>query len=246
MNAAGDRVAIGAPNDANGAISFVGKVRVYSWSGTAWTQMGVDIAGEAFNDQSGSSVSMNAAGDRVAIGAIFNASSRGQVRVYSWNGASWTQMGVDIDGEAAGDTSGRSVSMNEIGDRVAIGAHQNDGTGSNAGHVRVYSWNGTSWIKLGQDIDGEAANDFSGRSVQMNATGDRVAIGASSNANSKGHVRVYSWNGTSWIKLGQDIDGEADFDSSGWSVSMNAIGDKVAIGARNNSGTGHVRAYSLV
>ena len=50
-----------------------------------------------------------------------------------------TQLGSDIDGEAAGDFFGNSVSMNSAGDRVAIGAERNDGTASDAGHVRVYS-----------------------------------------------------------------------------------------------------------
>ena len=44
--------------------------------------------------------------------------------------------GLDIDGEVAGDGSGYSISMNAIGDRVAIGAPRNDGNGSSAGHVR--------------------------------------------------------------------------------------------------------------
>ena len=48
-------------------------------------------------------------------------------RVYSWNGSSWTQLGSDIDGEAASDNSGYSVSLNSDGDRVAIGATYNDG-----------------------------------------------------------------------------------------------------------------------
>ena len=34
----------------------------------------------------------------------------------------WQQQGQDIDGEAADDESGYSVSMNAAGDRVAIGA----------------------------------------------------------------------------------------------------------------------------
>ena len=38
---------------------------------------------------------------------------------------SQTQLGSDIDGEAEGDESGRSVSMNSAGDRVAIGALYN-------------------------------------------------------------------------------------------------------------------------
>ena len=58
---------------------------------------------------------------------------------------SQTQLGADINGEAASDQSGWSVSMNSDGTIVAIGAPSNDGNGSNSGHVRVYSWNGSQW-----------------------------------------------------------------------------------------------------
>ena len=87
------------------------------------------------------------------------------------------QLGSDIDGEAADDNSGRSVSLDSDGDRVAIGADLNDGTGTDAGHVRIYSWDGSSWNQLGSDIDGEAAGDAFGFSVSMDSDGDRVAIG---------------------------------------------------------------------
>ena len=39
----------------------------------------------------------------------------------------WTQVGADIDGEAAWDKFGTSVSMSSDGTRVAIGATGNDG-----------------------------------------------------------------------------------------------------------------------
>ena len=60
------------------------------------------------------------------------------MRVYAESGGTWTQVGADIDGEAVGDLSGLSVSMSSDGTRVAIGAPYNDGTGTDAGHVRVY------------------------------------------------------------------------------------------------------------
>ena len=50
----------------------------------------------------------------------------------------WSQRGADIDGEAANDESGFSVSLSADGNTVAIGALYNDGNGSNSGHVRVY------------------------------------------------------------------------------------------------------------
>ena len=52
----------------------------------------------------------------------------------------------------------------------------NDGNGSNAGHVRIYAWNGSSWTQQGQDIDGEAAGDWIlESSVSINDAGDKVA-----------------------------------------------------------------------
>ena len=53
---------------------------------------------------------------------------------------SQTQLGSDIDGEAASDQSGYSVSIDSDGSHVAIGAYTNDGCGSNSGHVRFYEY----------------------------------------------------------------------------------------------------------
>jgi len=84
---------------------------------------------------------MNAAGDRVAIGTPYNddnGNSSGHTRIYEYINGIWTQLGQDIDGEAADDQSGRSVSMNDAGDRVAIGAIGNDDNGIHSGHTRIY------------------------------------------------------------------------------------------------------------
>ena len=100
------------------------------------------------------------------------------MRVYKYNGTAWTKLGADINGEAADDQSGYSVSLSSDGTIVAIGAHYNDGSGDAAGHVRVYKYNGTAWTKLGGDIDGEAVGDYSGYSVSLSSDGTIVAIGA--------------------------------------------------------------------
>jgi hypothetical protein len=228
-----------------------------------WAQLGVSINGESEFDLSGYSVSVNDAGNRVAIGAIHNdaaGSDAGHVRVYEYTTSNpvWSQLGVDINGEAAGDLSGQSVSLNDAGDRVAIGAPNNDGAGSNAGHVRIFEYIDSSWIQLGADIDGEAASDESGNAVSLNGAGDRVAIGAHYNDGAvgsfTGHVRIYEYSDSSfaWTQLGSDIDGEASNDKSGTSVSLNNVGDRVAIGAPFNDATGgsggdagHVRIYEF-
>ena len=61
-----------------------------------------------------------------------------------------------------GDQSGYSVALSSDGQTLAVGAFFNDGSGADAGHVRVYAWDGSAWTRLGGDIDGEAAGDQSG------------------------------------------------------------------------------------
>ena len=243
-------VAIGAPfNDGNGGDS--GHVRILKLIDNSWIQQGNDIDGEGAGDRS-SSMSLSADGSIVAIGAYLNdgnGENSGHVRVYKFNGSAWTQQGNDIDGEAAGDGSGWSVAISADGTIVAIGSGTNDGNGFYSGHVRVYEFNDNAWTQQGDDIDGEAAGDLSGYSVAISADGKIVAIGALWNNGNGGHVRVYEFNGIAWIQQGDDIDGEAHGDESGYSVSLSTDGKIVAIGAPWNNGngnnSGHVRVYKF-
>ena len=241
----GTRVAIGAPShDADGFRRY-GHVRVYAESGGTWTQVGADIVGEHAGDRSGSSVSISSDGKRVAIGADRNLAA-GHTRVFAESGGAWTQVGADIDGEAAGDESGFSVSISSDGMRVAIGAILNS---DKAGHVRVYAESGGTWTQVGADIVGEHAGVESGTSVSISSNGTRVAIGApyadEAGNNMCGQVRVYAESGNTWIQVGTDIDGEDEEEGSGLSVSISSDGTRVAIGApSHDSNAGHVRVYS--
>jgi hypothetical protein len=246
----GNAIAIGASgNDENGSRS--GHVRIYSFESSSWVQRGADIDGEANADQSGNRVSLSGDGNVVAIGAPFNngnGTDSGHVRVYAFESSSWVQRGADIDGEAAGDVSGNSVSLSNAGNVVAIGAPGNDGNGTDSGHVRIYAFESSSWVQRGADIDGEAARDRSGGSVSLSSDGNVVAIGAPAKTNS-GHVRIYSFESSSWVQRGADIDGESADDRSGDRVSLSSDGNVIAIGAFGNDGngtfSGHVRVYSF-
>jgi hypothetical protein len=154
------------------------------------------------------------------------------------NAFAQTQIGQDINGEAAYDLSGTSISLSADGKMVAIGAKGNDGNGSYSGHTRVYRITDGIWSQVGDDIDGEASGDASGTSVSLSADGTIVAIGATGNNNLAGHVRVYRLTSGNWSQLGSDIDGDKSEDYFGNSVSLSADGTVVAIGARYNHGNG--------
>ncbi len=259
MSDDGTVIAVGAPgNNADG--NDKGHVRVYGLTDGDWVQIGADIDGEGDTDRSGISVALSADGMTVAIGAAQNdgaADNAGHVRVYSLDAGNWVQVGSDIDGEAEGDKSGFSVALSADGTTVAIGAPENDGTGANAGHVRVYAVSADRWSQVGADIDGEAEGDQSGFSVSLSNDGTRVAIGApeaqgqvmGESRFDTGHVRVYELSAGSWGQVGADIDGEDQSDRSGTSVSLSGDGTTVAIGARANDeaaqGAGHVRVFGL-
>jgi len=60
---------------------------------------------------------------------------------------SQTQIGVDINGEAAGDNSGASVCLSSDGTIMAIGATGYE-VGNGAGQVRIYQNNAGVWTPI--------------------------------------------------------------------------------------------------
>jgi hypothetical protein len=236
-----------------------GLVRIYKYNGISWNRLGADISGNQTDERSGSSVSLSADGTVVAIGSFtFNVtgSNDGQTRIYKYDGISWNPFGPVISGNQVDENSGISVSLSADGNTVAIGSSgfNTPTPTADAGRTRIYKYNGTSWNPLGQDILGNQAYENSGYSVSLSADGTTVAIGSydydiGANAN-VGRTRIFRFNGTSWIPLGLDISGNQLNENSGWSVSLSADGNTVAIGSRyydiaNNANEGRVHIYKF-
>ena len=121
-----------------------GYARVFQWNGVAnsWIQRGVDIAGESYGDFAGHSVSLSSNGNRLIVGAVGSDElgvSTGQLRVFDWNStdSNW-QQSEKFHGEAGDDNFGHTSGISRDGSTIAVGAYQNDGNGSNSGHVRVF------------------------------------------------------------------------------------------------------------
>ena len=174
----------------------VGQVRVFQWSsGSGWSQKGNGIDGVAVDDEFGGSVSLSSDGNILAVGAAdydgTAGTKTGHVRVYEWSsGSGWTRKGADIEGVAAYDQFGISVSLSSAGTVLAVGAQSH----SPGGHVRMFQWSGGSWTQLGADIEAEGGSDAFGRSVSLSSDGTRFAVGGPGNDdvdNNAGHVRVF-------------------------------------------------------
>lgn len=240
LNGDGNILAIGAPGNPSNGI-FSGRTRVFEFNGNVWTQMGQSIDGEGAEDGSGSSISLSEAGNILAIGAVGNDANgafSGRTRIFEFDGTSWVQMGQSIDGDAAEDVLGSSLSVSENGGGIiAIGSAGNDSNGDLSGLTRVFEFDGTLWTQVGEDIVGESANDGSGASVSLSTNGDIVAIGAPGNMENgefSGHTRVFEFDGSAWIQLGEDIDGDEANMGFGNSVSLNADGRILVVGAAGN------------
>ncbi len=168
LSSNGNVLAVGGPR------SDAGRVRVRQYTSGSWTQLGSDIVGEAAQDWFGVSVALSSDGTMLAVGASDNDPSSGRtnaghVRVYKFASGVWTQWGGDIDGEAANDNSGYSVSLSSNGNVLAVGARGNDPTSArtDAGHVRVFQFVNNAWTQQGGDIDGEATGDYSGDDLSL-------------------------------------------------------------------------------
>ncbi len=219
-----------------------------------WVQRGSTQVGEAEDDHYGWGLALSLDGSVMAIGAPDNdtgGTDSGKVKVFSWSGSAWVQRGTDIVGETAGDWSGRDIALSSDGSVLAIGASLNDGAGTDSGHVRVYAWNGTSWVQRGPDLDGQLSGDGGDLETALSADGSVVAIGkffSNGGGTARGGVKVFAWNGMRWERRGSDFDGLADGDWFGFDVSLSSDGSVLAIGVPNRDdggpNRGEVQVYA--
>lgn len=211
----------------------------------AQSQVGQDINGVENGHQIGASVALSLNGQIMAIGSGLDGNN-GSVSIYQYNisNTSWEQLGNTIiindyhSGAAFFGTNG-NVSLSSDGTRLAVGAPdttlpypysgQNDGLVNN-GSTYVYDYNGTDWIQFGSTIEGSNTGDYSGASVSLSASGNRLAISGSKKS------KIYESNGTDWDLI-------ATFNENQFSlISLSSDGNKaVIINPIDNSRTGKVR-----
>ena len=239
-----------------------GHVRVYRLIDTEWVQIGKDIDGQAIGDEMGRSVAISDDGNIVAVGAPKNDSElkqdAGHVRVYQYSLTtdSFGQLGEDITGENEFDAFGYTLSLSGDGSTIAVGSSQFPSMGLvGTGKVRVFKYNAGSnqWAQVGNTLKGLNEEDQFGYSVATSKEGNTVAVGAplsDIHGENSGSVSVFTLSGNEWLLVGNEIKGEASYDSSGVSVDISDDGRVVAIGGFLNSGqngldSGHVRVYEL-
>lgn len=166
LSSSGDTVAVGIPfNDDGGADA--GAVKVYTISGSTWSQTGSTITGTS-PESMGIAVSLAPNGSLVACGNF-----DGDVEVYELVGSTWTQLGSTI----VPDVSGIPF-IDWAGDGSVLATS----TSTSNGHVSVWRWTGTEWRQNGVTLVGPASSTNIGYYVALDNNGLTLAIGAEQGA----------------------------------------------------------------
>lgn len=254
MSGDGQRIAVGAYANE--------MVIVYTLlDNLIWADFGVPIQETYFGGKFGWSVNLSKDGNVLAIGAPAAAGDgvffpEGYVSVYEFNGIEWTRRGNQILYRSVFEEIqfGFSVSLNEDGSVIAIGANQNpilfEGINSfPSGSVSVYTFIDRSWRQVGNDLLG-APSPFQefGYSVALSRDGKQVVIGAP--YSSSGKVFFYRYNGYIWEEA-RVLDGQNTDEFFGFAidVAQNDVSgclSLIAVGAPGSAlGKGVLRTYGV-
>ena len=132
---------------------------------------------------------------------------------------------------------------------VVVGAWHNDEKADNAGHAKVFRFDGSNWNQVGQPLLGDNAEDQFGWYVSMSDDGRTVAasarLGSPSGKDAAGFVRVFTLDTSdNWVQLGKDLDGESAGEEFGRAMAMSSDGRRLAVGTTVwNDETGIVRVF---
>lgn len=206
------------------------------------------LNGRSGGDRFGDFVMLSRDGSTLVVGA----QRTSYVRVFRRNGDTWDRIGQTIEGEREGDVFGRCVDVSADGSVIVVGARNNDNDGgADAGHARVYRYNGSRWNQIGQDLEGRNANDRFGWYVKISDDGSTVAVsstlGDPSGRNDAGYVRVYRESGDRWEQLGDDLEGGSPGIQFGRSLGMSSDGRRLAVGAQEDASLrGRIRVFDYI
>ena len=146
IDGTGDRIVISSPYANFSGIAYAGQAYVFSRSGTVWTEEAILTASDKEeNDYFGLSVTIDNAGNRIVIGSPManpgGLAAAGQAYLFSRLGTAWTEEAIlTASDKAATDLFGRSLTINDAGDRIAISSPMADPGGIvDAGKAYVFS-----------------------------------------------------------------------------------------------------------
>ena len=195
-------------------------------------QAGGDVLGFEAGQQSGWAVTLNNSGTRLAVGEFETNGGEGSVRVFDYNGATWTQVGDTLRGSAVNRQFGFNVVLSDDGNTLAVGIQRSDSIGPDVGAAAIYSWDGSNWAEINM-VFGSLQDSLFGRYMDLSNDGQYLVIGSPHNdlnGSNSGAVYSYAFNGAFYETLNDTLFGSPS-DEFGGSVAINSDGSRLAVGS---------------
>lgn len=193
----------------------------------SWSQIGGDgtgISGQSWGNTAGASylyaASLSMIGNNIFVGA---SSSAGTTGAEVWrcdtsgtcsNSAGWTRIAGDFLNKSWGVFGLNGVvSMTTVGDKLYAGTGDDQAAATSNGNATVWEFNGTNWTMIGgQGINSSwtyghpTLSSVTYRSV-TSMTGYNGTLVVGIGGGTAGDAEVWSWNGSTWTKIGGDGSG---------------------------------------
>ena len=100
--------------------------------------------------------------------------------------------------------------------------------------LNVYNFFYPEGFQVGEEIIGEAKDDYFGGSIAINDDGSIIAIGSSlndSNGTDSGEVKIFKNTNDSWVQIG-NLNGAGANSSFGTKLALNGIGNQILINGK--------------
>jgi hypothetical protein len=275
INSNGNIIVVGAEDDErSGGSSTEGLAYIFTNGPNGWIQQHV-LSGSlatGSSDNFGTSVAINSIGDRIVVGAWTDerisqttGHNEGLAYIFVSGSNGWIEQHILSGSLATGssDQFGNSVAINSIGDRIVVGAQNDESSGGASGEGVAYIFvSGTSGWTQQHILSGSLATssfDNFGSSVAINSFGDRVVVGSfrderssQSSGQDEGLAYIFVSGSNGWteqhILSGSLATGSVDY--FGHSVAINSLGDLVVVGAyqdeRSSQSTGYNEGLAYI
>ena len=250
LSADGKTFAIGSPgytyipDGSTTGLFQQGRAQIFHNDAGTWNQVGGDILGQSEGDELGNSLSLSADGNIIAVSspnAGYNGPVSGRVSVYHNESGSWSRIGDPIDGVPYGnpgfDIIG-DVVLSSDGKYLAI---------VYTDFLKIYHNTADTWVHLGDisSLPNGSPYTSSIMGVDFNQDGSLIVVGETradiGNPGHDGVVRVFEYNGSSWIQVGNAVRGNTSTSYLGYSAKLKSDGTMFAA-----CDIDHVRFYTNV
>ncbi len=215
-----------------------GKAYVFHREGSNWIEQAILSGSDVvLGDQFGISGSID--GNRGIIGAHFdddNGFQSGSAYVFRRDGSAWIEEAKLLASDGAEtDVFGWSVSIS--GERIAVGAMDDDDKGYNTGSVYIFHREGSTWNEEAK-LTGSDCQVWDNFGSSVFIRGSQLIVGAYQiQTSGPGTAYIYRFDGTNWIQEAKLIahDGEI---GDGFGCSASIDDDRAVIGAFNDDDKG--------